>query len=464
MADALNSDMQFAAAVVGQSDGISVLVVGDEAFANRIDKILRLESVEVSIQTVPDYLMAMGQVAVDPPSVLIGHIDGLDEPIETTAQALRSLAPQVRMLLLTEAQRQGDAERAVKSGFDVYLREPIDSDALSLAVEVGAIDAGSINESPWLMTSTPPSAKAGSQTSEVTRDPSGVRDAGPTLDGVEDIDLLDQMLPGNGRLLNTAVRSISKRIGVADMGWLDPSQAAPPGRAWVWVERDGQRLGRLHAPNSVPEDRLRPWAAWLGRWLTLQSYVDHLRHIAMHDDLTGLWNRRYFNRFFKIILERAARQRFNVTLMLFDIDDFKSYNDRYGHMAGDDILRETAKLMQSLVREHDVVARIGGDEFAVIFWDPAGPRRPNSAQPNDPIEVAQRFRQAICTHRFPKLGHEAPGTLTISGGLAGCPWDGRTPDQLMEIADKMAMQSKRQGKNALAIGPGAQRNCQSTSP
>ena len=464
MADPLNPDMQFAAAVVGESDGMAVLVVGDTALADRIDKMLRYENVDVSIQTVPDYLMAMGQVAVDPPSVLIGHVDGLDEPIETTVRALRSLAPQVRMLLLTEAQRQSDAQRAVESGFDVYLCEPIDSHALSLAVDVGGIDAELTDESPWLMTDTPPSAKASSQASEVMIDQSGVQDAGPTHDGLEDIDLLDQILPGNSRLLNTAVRSISKRIGVAGLGWLDPSQPPPSGCVWVWVERDGQRLGRLHAPNSVSEDRLRPWAAWLGRWLTLQSYVDHLRHMAMHDDLTGLWNRRYFNRFLKTILERAARQRFNVTLMLFDIDDFKSYNDRYGHMAGDDILRETAKLMQSLVREHDVVARIGGDEFAVIFWDPAGPRRPNSAQPHDPIKVAQRFRQAICTHRFPKLGHEAPGTLTISGGLAGCPWDGRTPDQLMEIADRMAMQSKRQGKNALAIGPGAQRNCQSTLP
>ncbi|MEP0764213.1 MAG: hypothetical protein HRF48_15895, partial [Chloroflexota bacterium] len=63
-------------------------------------------------------------------------------------------------------------------------------------------------------------------------------------------------------------------------------------------------------------------------------------------------------------------------------------------------------------------------------------------------------------HRFPKLLHDAPGTLTISGGLASFPWDGRTPKDLLHLADAMALQSKRQGKNAITFGPGALRLCQ----
>ncbi len=149
-----------------------------------------------------------------------------------------------------------------------------------------------------------------------------------------------------------------------------------------------------------------------------------------------------------------------MTLLVFDIDDFKIYNDRYGHAAGDEILRETARLMQSFVREHDVVARIGGDEFAVIFWDAGERRRPNSAHPQSVRHAAERFQKAIYNHSFPKLAHEAPGTLTISGGLASFPWDGRSPEELLERADAMAMKSKRQGKNAITFGPGAQRACQ----
>jgi len=145
-----------------------------------------------------------------------------------------------------------------------------------------------------------------------------------------------------------------------------------------------------------------------------------------------------------------------VTLLVFDIDDFKNYNDRFGHPAGDEILRETARLMQDSVREHDVVARIGGDEFAVIFWDnDQAPRRAHSEHPHDVLKAARRFQQAVYAHKFPKLLDHAPGTLTISGGLASFPWDGRTPEGLLDHADAMALESKRQGKNAITFGPGA---------
>jgi diguanylate cyclase (GGDEF)-like protein len=147
-----------------------------------------------------------------------------------------------------------------------------------------------------------------------------------------------------------------------------------------------------------------------------------------------------------------------VTLLVFDIDDFKLYNDKYGHGTGDDVLRETARLMLSVVREHDVVARIGGDEFAVIFWDNEKPRKPHSEHPHDVVAAARRFQDAICSHRFPKLLDKAVGRLTVSGGLASFPWDGRTPDELLDRADAMALQSKRQGKNAITFGTGAKRS------
>ncbi len=140
--------------------------------------------------------------------------------------------------------------------------------------------------------------------------------------------------------------------------------------------------------------------------------------------------------------------------MLFDIDNFKLYNDRYSHAAGDEILRESARLMMSVVREHDVVARIGGDEFAVIFWDPAGPRQHGSHHPQDVVAIANRFQQQVCELKFPKLASHEHATLTISGGLATYPYDGTTPDDLLNKADLMALESKRKGKNALTFGRG----------
>jgi len=226
----------------------------------------------------------------------------------------------------------------------------------------------------------------------------------------------------------------------------------------VAVQYVGKPLGLLHAPYPVSAEQLAPWADWLARWLALEEQVADLRRLAMTDELTGVWNRRYFQQFLQRRLQEAGRERQQVTLLVFDIDDFKQYNDNYGHPAGDEILRETARLIQSLVRDHDVVARIGGDEFAVVFWDKGEPRHLGSQHPDSVLAIARRFQKAICEHQFPKLGKEAVGQLTVSGGLAGFPWDGRTPEELIDQADAMALQSKRNGKNAVCFGPGATPN------
>ncbi len=144
---------------------------------------------------------------------------------------------------------------------------------------------------------------------------------------------------------------------------------------------------------------------------------------------------------------------------MFDIDDFKKYNDEYGHDAGDEILSEVVRLLRSVTRPTDKVCRIGGDEFAVVFHEPEGPRSPDSKHPTTVHAITRRFQQQVISHKFPKLSGCAPGTLTISGGLATFPWDGQTPAELLARADERAMESKRQGKNAITIGPGAILQC-----
>jgi diguanylate cyclase (GGDEF)-like protein len=140
-----------------------------------------------------------------------------------------------------------------------------------------------------------------------------------------------------------------------------------------------------------------------------------------------------------------------VTLLLYDIDDFKHYNETYGHAAGDEILRETAILMKRTSRSHDVVARIGGDEFAVLFWDVQPPRRASSKPLQDFQRLAERFCRAVSAHSFASLGPEARGVLTISGGLANFPADGQTCRDLLRAADQALRSVKRSGKNAIQI-------------
>jgi two-component system, cell cycle response regulator len=202
---------------------------------------------------------------------------------------------------------------------------------------------------------------------------------------------------------------------------------------------------------------LAPHAAWLGSWLALRDQHSHLREAAFTDSLTGAYNRRFFDHFLATAIEQAREERRSLTVLMFDIDDFKQYNDQFSHAAGDEILVEAVKLLRSVIRPSDKVCRIGGDEFVVIFHEPTGPRSPASKHPSDICQIAERFQKAIWGHKFPKLGREAPGPLTISGGLATYPWDGDTPERLLERADQLALQSKKQGKNCIALGPGAER-------
>ncbi len=176
-----------------------------------------------------------------------------------------------------------------------------------------------------------------------------------------------------------------------------------------------------------------------------------LHRLASTDHLTGVYNRRYFCQLTDQILLRAVQRRFRVTLLLYDMDNFKRYNDTYGHQAGDEILRETAHLMRRTTRRQDIVARIGGDEFAVLFWDAEKPRQPNSRHPDTPYVLADRFRQAVLQHEFRLLGAEAKGSLTISGGLARFPVDGTNCDELLRRANQALHEAKALGKNVIHL-------------
>ncbi len=252
-------------------------------------------------------------------------------------------------------------------------------------------------------------------------------------------------------LIDAGVRLISARVG-APVRYLAAGEAPPMGPS-VRVTSGEHVLG--HLCGSVDPAKLSPHARWLAGWLQLQRSQSRLRHVAMTDPLTGAWNRRYFDRFLKVAMENARAHRRHVTVLLFDIDDFKRYNDEFGHDAGDEILVETVKLMRSVIRPSDRVCRIGGDEFAVIFHDPEGPRTEGSSNAVSVVELANRFRRQVHEHKFPKLGTHARGTLTISGGMASFPWDGATPAELLTRADMLARDSKRAGKNVITFGAGA---------
>ena len=191
---------------------------------------------------------------------------------------------------------------------------------------------------------------------------------------------------------------------------------------------------RLRVITTNRPRRVNFWiklAAGFVRLTALQDRFLHMQKLATTDELTGLSNSRWFREKLIQIMETSRKRKAPVTLLLFDIDDFKKYNDRYGHGVGDEILKQTAQLMRLAVREHDIVARIGGDEFAVIFWENQGPRtvrdphaEPDAAPgrpPQTPAIMCKRFQSLLSKHTFSHLGPTGQGSLTISGGLATYP-------------------------------------------
>ncbi|MEZ6241552.1 MAG: GGDEF domain-containing protein [Phycisphaerales bacterium] len=283
----------------------------------------------------------------------------------------------------------------------------------------------------------------------------------PIVEGPGDTGVLERVLRGEDPI-GAGVALIRARMGRDDVEFVpadERTRAGNPAAGCAEV-RLGERLAGLlvlegPAPTSAELEILREHAGWLSGWVRLGEQQRALRDAAFTDHLTGAWNRRYFERYLSAAIDKARAARFPVTVMVFDIDGFKRYNDEYGHAAGDEILIETVRLLRSVIRPSDRVCRIGGDEFAVIFYEPEGPRRPDSAPPSSIYAIAQRFQRQICEHRFPKLSDEAQGTLTISGGLATYPWDGADATALLNRADQLALASKGQGKNAITLGRGA---------
>jgi GGDEF domain-containing protein len=193
--------------------------------------------------------------------------------------------------------------------------------------------------------------------------------------------------------------------------------------------------------------------------------LDQLTRMATEDYLTGLKNRRYLDEFLIQIIDRGRRTETEVSLLLLDIDGLKHYNDTWGHTVGDSVLKQGAAFIKSCCRQYDVVARTGGDEFAVVFWDTpkdnmaggnslaAGKddrRVTSSTHPGETV-IIERFRTNLSEAGLALLGPAGIGTLTMSGGLATFPQDGANADELFLAADAALLHAKRSGKNRIYL-------------
>lgn len=176
------------------------------------------------------------------------------------------------------------------------------------------------------------------------------------------------------------------------------------------------------------------------QWDDMQSIYETTVRTAIGDALTGLYNYAYFKHFLDFEVKRSLRQNNKVALMMIDIDNFKNYNDSFGHLAGDLVLRELGRIIKSRIREIDLAARYGGEEFAVIL--------PFNEDEKVATVIAERIQSAIASIKLP-FGIDNIPQVTVSIGIAFCPFDTTNVDDLVEKADMMLYHAKKTGKNKI---------------
>ena len=165
---------------------------------------------------------------------------------------------------------------------------------------------------------------------------------------------------------------------------------------------------------------------------------DSIRRQVVTDHLTRLYNRRFFVNRAEEELSRSLRNQQPLSLVMIDIDHFKHFNDSYGHATGDRVLQVVAGTMQQHVRKSDICSRIGGEEFAMLL--------PNTPGDNATF-MANRLRRTLAETRYTGLGLPSDVNITISMGVATCPRDATTVEELFELADKALYQAKEAGRD-----------------
>ena len=160
-------------------------------------------------------------------------------------------------------------------------------------------------------------------------------------------------------------------------------------------------------------------------------------HYSQTDALTSLYNRRYLEKYLTDEIRRASRYNRQISIAMIDIDDFKKFNDTFGHPAGDKLLRDIALLLKTHTRGTDKIFRYGGEEFLIV--------QPETDKASS-LTVAEKIRKLIEAHTF-MFPHRQPSSVTLSIGIAAFPDDGKTIEDIIKIADDMLYKAKSGGKN-----------------
>jgi diguanylate cyclase (GGDEF)-like protein len=213
--------------------------------------------------------------------------------------------------------------------------------------------------------------------------------------------------------------------------------------------RNGKVIGVLNAhkpaPHAFSENDIRFFSAVAEHVAVAVEHAlayQQTKELSNRDELTNLYNRRYFFERFEKEVERAKRYERILSLIMIDIDHFKNYNDSFGHLMGDALLQKLAQIMEQNLRKADVLARYGGEEFFILLPE---------TDKEQARQVAEKLRRTVEEYDFHADRTELQkGKVTITLGLASLPRDALEALSLLDLADKALYFGKAQGRNRVS--------------
>jgi len=277
----------------------------------------------------------------------------------------------------------------------------------------------------------------------------------PGMKGVELLEEVHKRSPGTTKILLTGQAGLDAVVAAINRAGLNRYIPKP------WDEPDLRltvenllRTFRLHRQNELLVDDLQRKNSELevakisleekvrARTAELETALERLNRLAVTDGLTGLYNHRYLHEQLKVAVERSLRSGVPAAMLMIDVDHFKKYNDQHGHPAGDEALRQVARVVAEDRRQVDVVARYGGEEFAILLHD---------ATHATAADVAEKIRTRVSEATIAHADKQPLGKMTVSIGVACCPDDATTAEALLEAADVALYRAKKSGRDCVVV-------------
>ncbi|MBN1844741.1 MAG: diguanylate cyclase, partial [Sedimentisphaerales bacterium] len=370
-----------------RSEAVDLMLVADDG---RIAALIGRLGGLVRLRQVPHALDAICRLAADPCSVVLINLAGLEQDAAPAVHACRRVRPSCRILLYGEAHQEGYARQALAAGADDYLIWPIPARELYESLRPAGDRSGLAADPAADPKTNPATGRISAARQDSMADPAETTgQADPAAGAVNHIHSylhcfrgLAELIPRGREIL--IERAQSELADLLAVEWLEirtdeqPAEnrpAEPPANGSILPlcgpagKLGMMRLGPSRSGSAASNGAVETAGEFLATLLHLAQRDESLKHLATVDELTGAYNRRYLEYFLRQVIETTDNRDTEVTLLIFDLDEFKYYNDTYGHLAGDEVLRQTTRLMRRCCRSHDIVARLGGDEFAVLFWD-----------------------------------------------------------------------------------------------